>query len=241
MKIHRFFLNTGFLEGEMSITDNELIHQMRDVLKLHDGEKCVLFNAAEQEAHAHILQCDINGVTLSVEKIIQKSEQKTKITLYCAILKRENFELVVQKATELGVHEIVPIITQRTVKTGLKHERLEKIATEATEQSGHTYIPVIQKPILFSDALHKAQDHTRVVVLHTEISQGDNSFSNTESIASIGVFVGPEGGFTQEEIQQAKEYRYSIHTFPHMVLRAETAAIIGVFWAHNLFMTNNMD
>ncbi|MFA7201869.1 MAG: RsmE family RNA methyltransferase [Candidatus Paceibacterota bacterium] len=232
MKIHRFFLNTGFLEGEISISDIEFVHQIRDVLKLHNGEMCVLFNAAGQEAQATITAYHENRALLNVEKITQREEGKTRIILYCAVLKRENFELVVQKATELGVSEIIPILTQRTIKTGLRKDRLEKIATEASEQSGRVSIPQIGTVCSFTEALEKAQDNIYTIVLHTggeRIAQ-----EGKDKIGSIGVFIGPEGGFTDEEIQQAREYQYHIHTFPNMTLRAETAAIIGVFWAREI-------
>ena len=235
MKLHRFFVTTGFVRGELRIADLELVHQMRDVLKLHPGESCILFNATEQEAQVTVIEYAENELIVSVDEILKKREEKIKIVLYCAVLKRENFEFVVQKVTELGVTEIVPIITQRTIKTGLKQERLEKIATEATEQSGHIGIPSIQKPMSFFDALHRAQDHDKVFVLHTEKSGNENdTLFPAKTHMSIGIFIGPEGGFTLEEIQKAKEYSYNIHTFPDMVLRAETAAIVGVFWARNL-------
>lgn len=235
MKLHRFFITTGFTKGEMRITNLELVHQLRDVLKLHPGEACILFNATEQEARVTIMEYIENELIVSIDEILEKREEKIKIILYCAVLKRENFEFVVQKATELGVNEIVPIITQRTIKTGLKQERLEKIATEATEQSEHTRIPFIQKPMSFFDALHRAQDHDKVFILHTENNGGKNDIlSPTKTQMSIGIFVGPEGGFTLEEVQKAKEYSYYIHTFPGMILRAETAAMVSVFWARNL-------
>ena len=235
MKLHRFFVTTGFTKGEMRIANLELVHQMRDVLKLHSGEVCILFNATEQEARATIVEYVENELVVSVDEVLEKKEENVKVVLYCAVLKRENFEFVVQKATELGVFEVVPIITQRTIKTGIKQERLEKIATEATEQSDHTRIPSIQKPMSFFDALHRAQDHDKVFVLHTEKSSNKNNISfPPKTSVSIGIFVGPEGGFTPEEIQKAQEYSYNIHTFPDMVLRAETAAIISVFWARNL-------
>lgn len=235
MKIHRFFLNTGFLEGETSISDIEFVHQIRDVLKLHSGEVCVLFNATGQEARATITAYPENRVLLNVEKITQREEEKTKIILYCAVLKRENFELVVQKATELGVSEIIPIITQRTIKTGLRKDRLEKIATEASEQSGRVSIPQIGTVCTFTEALEKAQDNVHTIILHTggerAVHQGK------DKIGSIGVFIGPEGGFTDEEIQQAKEYQYQVHTFPDMILRAETAAMVAVFWVKEFLLS----
>lgn len=227
MKIHRFFLNTGFIVGEMHIRDIEIVHQMRRVLKLREGEECIFFNGAGQEARAVVRGYEDGIAIINVLDIAQQQEDVFQTILYCAILKRENFEIVVQKTTELGVSEIVPIITQRTIKTGIKKTRLEKIATEASEQCGRARIPVIREPILFMEALERAQDHDLVVVLHTHKNSDE---IKKRLYKSIGLFVGPEGGFTDEEIAEAKKYNYACHTFSGTVLRAETAAIVGVFW-----------
>jgi 16S rRNA (uracil1498-N3)-methyltransferase len=231
MKIHRFFLNTGFCEGEMKISDVELVHQARAVLKLQPEETCVFFNATGQEATATIVEYAPAYMVVRVTKITQKDEDAQKVILYCAVLKRENFEWVVQKATELGVSEIIPIITARTIKMGLKQSRLEKIATEASEQSGRVRVPIIHESMTYTEALDRAQDHERTIVLHTQNEQDGEIEKKTYK--TIGLFIGPEGGFTDEEIQQARAYKYHIYTFPNMILRAETAAIVGVFWAKN--------
>ncbi|MCL5011932.1 MAG: 16S rRNA (uracil(1498)-N(3))-methyltransferase [Patescibacteria group bacterium] len=229
-KIHRFFLNTGFITGETYITNAELIHQMRTVLKLHEGEDVILFNGTGQKAHAVIRNYDEKGIKIEVVSLEEQNSDSQKITLYCSVLKRENFELVVQKATELGVSDIIPLITKRTIKTGLKQSRLEKIAIEAAEQCGRVQIPTIHEPISFPDALQKAQDHDLVIILHTQ--GGENKVKN-HSYKNIGLFIGPEGGFSEEEIAEVKKYNYTIRTFPNTILRAETAAIVGVFWVRD--------
>src|SRR3989344_2070787 len=119
-----------------------------------------------------VLLCDegMNEVLAEVTEIVHKvikvkvikeqrneNEPLRKVMLYCAILKRENFELVVQKATEIGVAEIVPVITRRTVKLALKQERLEKIIKEAAEQSGRGVVPTLSKPMEFQEALEHAK------------------------------------------------------------------------------------
>jgi 16S rRNA (uracil1498-N3)-methyltransferase len=212
----------------MRITDTELTHQIRKVLRLHEEEECVLFNGAGQEARVKIISFDEGGVLVTVVQVAQRDEDANRVVLYCAVLKRENFETVVQKATELGVSEIIPIITHRTIKTGLKRARLEKIATEASEQCGRVRVPTINEPILFTDALQKAQDYELTVILHTH-DKNEDKIEN-RLYKSVALFVGPEGGFTDEEIMEAKKYNYTIHTFFGTVLRAETAAMVGVFW-----------
>lgn len=213
-KIHRFLLPT------------DLAHQIRDVLKLKPGEEIDLIDGQGAEARAAI-----TAIKPSVEIEIKNAkcattEPATKVVLYCAVLKRENFELVVQKATEVGAAEIVPIITARTVKTGIKRERLQKIAAEAAEQSGRATVPTIHPPMKFAQALIDAARNDQNVVLHIE-----GGVPSPRLSGSVGLFIGPEGGWTDQEIKQATEAGCTPATLGPRILRAETAAIIGVYLA----------
>ena len=102
------------------------------------------------------------------------------MTLYCAVLKRENFEWVVQKCTELGIRAIIPIVTTRTVKTGLKMDRLRIIAKEAAEQSGRGIIPVINNPLEFDRALEEAK-HQQNIFFHTITHQQTSKPENQQT------------------------------------------------------------
>jgi len=155
----------------------------------------------------------------------QEIEQSgRKVILYVAILKKDNFEWVVQKATEVGVSAIVPIITERTVKTGLKMERLQKIIQESCEQCQHSVMPELCEIIEFGDAIKQAQG-TKII-----FDFGGEKFSKIKSDNNVCVFVGPEGGWAQDEIKQACEAGFVKVSLGDYILRGETAAAIGV-WA----------
>src|ERR1051326_307748 len=135
MKIHRFIGDFNISKDRYVITEDELIHQIWNVLKLRPGEEIRLFNGHLQEYRARIVERNSQGILVLIESQVQnESEPQRTVKLFCAVLKKENFELVCQKATEVGVSEIIPIVTDRTVKLNLRSERLEKIIKESAEQ-----------------------------------------------------------------------------------------------------------
>src|SRR3989344_1430161 len=137
MKINRFIGDFDFTKSSVLTTDRGLINQLRNVLRIEIGTDVILGDGKGNEAVATLSRIDASTAVFEIQKVAKnKNEPRIKIILYAAILKHENFEFVVEKSTEVGVAEIQPIITDRTVKTGLRLDRLEKIAKEAAEQSG---------------------------------------------------------------------------------------------------------
>jgi 16S rRNA (uracil1498-N3)-methyltransferase len=135
---------------------------------------------------------------------------------------------VVQKATECGVKKIVPLISARTVKTGLKKERLEKIIKEASEQSGRGMLPALMETMSFSEALEQAKDNEQNFFFDASGSSFADQVLNNNS---VGIFVGPEGGWTSDEINLAKEKGCLLASLGQLILRGETAAIIASYFA----------
>lgn len=225
MKLHRFIGDFDFTGEELTVTDREIAHQIKDVLRIEKEERLVLVSESGQEVLAEI-QDFIDGLPLVriIERLESSNQVICRVSLYCAILKRENFELVVQKATELGVTEIIPVITERTIKLGLKMDRLRKIAKEASEQSGRSLVPIIFEPQTFKVALADSQRHEAMIMLDPE---GASRISSLP-VSSVGVFVGPEGGWTEAELTLAKESGLNVMNLGTIILRGETAAMIAV-------------
>src|SRR5437016_4158084 len=124
MKTHRFILDDSD-DHRSEIFDKEFLNQAKNVLKLKKGEKIIIANGKGKEALFEIQHFKKDALLVKlVEELQNSNEQAVAVTLYCAMLKKENFELVCQKATEIGVKVICPIITERTVKTGLNQTRL---------------------------------------------------------------------------------------------------------------------
>jgi 16S rRNA (uracil1498-N3)-methyltransferase len=163
MRLNRFIIDFDFKSENLEIKDKDIINQARNVLKLEIGEMIILSDGKGSEAKVEIT--DLNKNLLTV-KILEKKELKNtlpKVALYLAILKKENFELSVQKAVECGVSRIIPIITERTVKTGLNTERIEKITKEASEQSGQNFMPKILPIKKYQDALSEVTSEEKIL------------------------------------------------------------------------------
>ena len=218
-------------DNKIEIKDKDLIHQWKNVLKFKIGEILTLANTTNGEALCSITELSKFEAILSVAEVNTVSKEgEKKVTLYLAILKRENFELVVQKATEVGVHRIVPIITEHTVKTGLKYDRLEKIAQEAAELCGRNSITEIAPALKYTEALIDCKNTDHQIIF--DIS-GEQASSKNLIAKSISLFIGPEGGFTEKEIFEAKENNIETASLGSLMLRGETAAIIASFIAVN--------
>lgn len=227
-KIHRFITPYIIDNNTIHITDDALIHQWKNVLKLKNGEDVILVDNEHGEALSTLSEITNDNASFLVKKITKPDTHSKKITLYMAILKNENFELVIQKASEIGIHSIVPIITARTVKTGLKHERLQKISKEASELSGRIDIPQIQEPITFTEALTDSMHYPNRIVFDASGQKFNPLHTETGAI-----FVGPEGGFSEEEIALARESGCTIASLGQFILRGETAGIIASYLACN--------
>jgi len=156
MKIHRFVYDFHFNDDLLMIKDRELINQIKNVLKLRKGERIVLIDLNKKEALSEIMSVSEEFLQLKLINLGENhNESDVKVNLCCSILKNQNFELAVQKAVEVGVSEITPIVFERTVKTNLNLPRLNKIVKEAIEQSERGEMVEIQNIIDFKTGMLK--------------------------------------------------------------------------------------
>jgi 16S rRNA (uracil1498-N3)-methyltransferase len=237
MKIHRFIGNFDLSKKEVEIINPENIKQIKGVLRMKKGEIIILSDGKGASAEVTIDFISPDKITCIVNRNISTKITPTgrSVNLYLAVLKKENFEFAVQKAVECGVATITPVITERTIKTGLNIKRLEKIILEASEQCGQDIVPTLFPILKFENALaygigagekiiyHPQNDLT----LHPLLDKGEG----TKNTKSVSIFIGPEGGFTDKEITQAKESGYKVASLGPLVLRGETAALIATYRA----------
>ncbi len=229
MKLHRFIGEYDLLKEEVKILNPETIRQIKAVLRLKIGEKIILSNGRGVEAEASIFSASKNEIICKIEKISQKQDAQKAVNLYLAILKKENFELAVQKAVEVGVSSITPIITERTVKTGLNEKRLKKIILEASEQCGRNTVPELSPILNFKDALANGSMEDEKIIFDLN----GKKYSPDKKAKKANIFVGPEGGFTEKEIEFAKNSSYTVASLGNLTLRGETAAIVATYRAVN--------
>lgn len=224
MKIHRFLSNYKEIGNNVFIENIDLIHQIKNVLKLRVSEEIILTSGTGHDVHIALTEISKDSIVGSVIERISAEKNSHKVHLYLSILKKENFELVAQKATEVGVESINPLESDRTVKTGLKEERLKTIIKEALEQSGGSYLPTLREKINFIDALKNSPGEK--YLLHMEGTPFDELGEIPEEVS---IFIGPEGGWSEAEIQTAKDLGVNTISIGNSTLRAETAAIISSF------------
>jgi 16S rRNA (uracil1498-N3)-methyltransferase len=231
MKLHRFIGNFDLSQKEVEITDLQIIKQIRNVLRLEVGDMIILSTGRGQEAEVALNLVSSDKVAGEISKLVETKEAGKKVHLYLAILKKENFELAVQKAVECGVSTITPIITERTVKTGLNISRLEKIILEASEQSGRSVVPMLSPILDFSPALAFGSAAAEKTIFHLCDELYDPETNRVASAKTASIFIGPEGGFTDKEVTEAESCGFTVASLGSLTLRGETAAIIATYRA----------
>lgn len=230
MRLHRFILDLDLSADQLVISDREATNQIRNVFRMEAGDPFIVCDGKGTEATVQVVSDDKTIVAKVIDRRSVDAESATKVTLYCAVLKRENFELVVQKATECGVAAIVPVISSRTVKLGVKLDRLQKIATEACEQSGRGIVPAIAEPISLRLAIVHAKSNATNFLFEPG-TQELNGISIPSGATTTGLFVGPEGGWDPAELDLMRAAGFVAASLGPRILRAETAAIAATFLA----------
>jgi 16S rRNA (uracil1498-N3)-methyltransferase len=219
---HRFFVLEN-LDGKSEfLLPEDILHQVKNVLRFKAGERFVLFDGSGYDFIS-----EFNGKNSSkvVEKVLNRREPERKVFLFQSLLKKDNMEWVFQKGTEVGVFEFVPILSARSVKKDFNKERAEKIIKEAAEQSGRAVLPKVLEVLDFKEALEFVQRERLVGIIADPNSKKHISEVLKES--RMAIFVGPEGGWTEEEVGEAKECGFKAASLGKLNLRAETAAIIA--------------
>lgn len=222
-KIHRFITKYNREDDYLYVKDKDVLHQWKNVLRLNIGEEIIITSEHKKDFLVKIDELSKEEARLKIIKEkINKSEPEKQVHLYLAILKKENFELALEKATEIGVKSITPIITERTIKTGLNIDRLKKIAKEASELSGRSTTPEINEIIKFEKAIENSKGEKIIFDIDGEKLEDENK-------KEVSIFIGPEGGWADNEINLAKEKGVHIAPISPLTLRAETAAIIASY------------
>lgn len=219
--------------SELKVTGDEFNHLTR-VLRKRTGDEISVTNGKGSVYHCVIsdimpgkLVCRIQGVQRNL------FEPRLKIRLYMSPLKsRDRFEFAIEKAVELGVDSIVPVITERTVKVSdfseRKSERIRKIILSAMSQSQRCWLPEFHESVSMSKLLEDTKFDINKVVMY-EFS-GDRTKKGIDKTAeSLSLLIGPEGGFTDEELELLLQNNWMSKSLGHRKFRAETAAIVSVY------------
>ncbi len=238
--MHRFFVPPTSLKGGNLELGGGFSHQICTVLRMKPGDLIVVLDDTGWQYEIELVEATRRKVTgRIVNKSLADGEPEIKITLYQSLLKKDRFEWVLQKCTEVGVTEFVPVISSRTIphkSKSSKLERWQKIITEAAEQSHRGRLPRLHQPLTFKQALeHSRQADVRLIPweqekvhdLHSTLKSLPNRHPANHP-QSIAIFIGPEGGFEKDEIMYAHSRGIVPVTLGARILRAETAAVVAV-------------
>ncbi|HEX2059470.1 MAG TPA: RsmE family RNA methyltransferase [Thermoanaerobaculia bacterium] len=218
---HRVFVPA--IAPTITVTGDEHHHAAR-VVRVRVGEEVEVFDREGNAARATVQAIERDQLVLSAGETLPSRESPLTIHLAMAIIQLEKFELVLQKATELGVRTFIPLVTEhvelRRERYSGKTERWNKIVFEAVKQCGRAVIPTIEPPAEFADVL--AREGTKILF---DADAGGGSMS---SLQEVTILIGPEGGWSAGELDLARERGVHIERLGPRRLRAETAAIAAV-------------
>ena len=230
---HRFFVAPQSVSGDRVEFSSEQRNQLRNVLRLGPGDKVTALDGSGREFLVELATLDerlASGRILSVAA--PDTEPRTELTLIQAMPKGEKLELILQKCTEIGVSEFLIVETSRSVpripqeRIPARLDRWRSIVREAAEQSGRTRMPIVAGVIPFREAVARARD-CDVRVIAREGGSTDPLITESPPAGQIALVIGPEGGFSEEEIAAAADAGFEPVSLGHTTLRTETAAIVG--------------
>lgn len=233
--MHRFFVLPTTINGDHAHIKGETAHQIARVLRMQPGDRITLLNGQGFEYIVTLLNVGKDDVTGRVESSAEgKSEPRHRITLYLSLLnKADKFEWALQKCTELGASAFVPVRSTRSISDtpgSAKIERWQRIIQEAAEQSGRSSLPALDETLTLQDAF-KAEANKPAIIpaleAHTTLRKTISDLKHAGQ-ANISIFIGPEGGFTPEELQEATSAKVQPVTLGPRILRAETAAVAAL-------------
>lgn len=222
MKLNRFYTEDKIGENKaISITRDSLVNQLKNVFRLVKGDEVVLFDNSGFDYHVLIEEYNKDSVSFTVKEVNQNIVVPQRETyLFVSLVKKDNFEWISQKATELGVSHIIPLISERTEKKDINLDRVKKIIVEAAEQSGRGTLPILYDVTDLPTALGK-YGHIKSIAWHTLASK----FVSQDVAESIGAYIGPEGGWSPAELDLFRDHGIAAKSLGPQVLRSETAVI----------------
>lgn len=236
--MHRFMVDPADISDRtVRIQGSDLKH-LSQVLRLRRGDIIRVFDGYGMEYTARLAEIGKEMAVAVIEEVFETvAEPRIRLTLYQGLPKMEKMELIIQKAVELGVDRIVPVITQRTVvqldgpSAEKRLARWNRIAVEATKQCGRAFVPKVSMPLTLKEILGNFEGYDLAIALYENEKKGLKELLKCYNISDVGkmaLFVGPEGGFAPEEADAMHQFGIMTAGLGCRILRTETAAISGI-------------
>lgn len=239
MEPRRFYVPPGSLRRGQVELGREYAHRLGRVLRLRRGDAVILFDGSGREWLARIADIAPQGVRCVVEgQRPGTAEPAVAVTLYQSLIKAPRLEWVLEKGCELGVSALVPVVSARAVVATAagsgRLERWQRIVIEAAEQCGRCRVPEVTAPVSFTEACRQARgllllpwEGEETLHLGDVLHHLAQRMSPGESLV-VSLFIGPEGGFTPEEVALARQRGAHIVSLGRRILRSETAALVAL-------------
>jgi 16S rRNA (uracil1498-N3)-methyltransferase len=248
--MHRAFsANADLHQPTITITAPDEVHHLVRVLRLKKGAELCVFNGRGEEVKGRILAIAKKGIEVQIDAIPSSlaSLSDVKLTLACAVPKKAKFEWIVEKTTELGVDHIIPLRTHRTEvfwdgeKGKSKQDRLLKVAANAAKQCQRRLVPHIAPQLTFKEALKiiKPGDTACIPCLTGPRQSLNQVFKDVVVLKRIIFFIGPEGDFTPDELELAKDAGCRPVSLGPLILKVDTAAV-SVVAAARLWLSSGI-
>ena len=229
--MHRFFVSEDSIQGDRVSLEARVARQLRDVLRARQGTRIILLDNSGYEYEVELSWVGKDGGEATVkESRPAPGEPNTQVRLYQSILKGDKFELVLQKGTEVGVSAFYPVFSLRSVVTDVrphKQERWERVLTEAAEQSGRGRLPLLSEPVLFTDACEGVEGLSLIPYEGEGVTGLKEVLRSNKVDGLLNLFIGPEGGFEDQEVDFARSQGITPVSLGPRILRAETAGLVA--------------
>lgn len=233
--MHHFFVTPQQISGDKIRIEGGDVNHMKNVLRMKLHEKAEI---SDGERRTYLCEVEAYEEDVAVLHILEEMEADTepasKLYLFQGLPKSDKMELIVQKAVELGVYQVIPVAMKRSVvrlddkKAAKKADRWNSIAESAAKQAGRSRIPEVTMPLSYNEALKMAEE-LDVTLLPYELAGGmevtREVIHQIKSGQSVGIFIGPEGGFEPEEVDAAVSMGAKVITLGRRILRTETAGL----------------
>lgn len=224
MRLHRFFVEERIAPDiRLSIKNEKLLHQWKHVLRLKAGDEVILFDGFGEDHRCElaILEKD-EAVCLVRESTKSAPSPATELCLFVSLIKKDRFEWLLEKATELGVTQIRPVVADRSEVKKFNLERAKEIVREAAEQSGRGTLPALYEPMELSNVFKEYHFFKNIAFDPHGEPFKKNGYGAEKK---LGAFIGPEGGWSARELEFFREKTIQVYSLGAPTLRAETAAV----------------
>ena len=232
--MYHFFVEEEQVNGENAYIKGSDVNHIVNVLRMKVGEELLISVKGDWDYLCKIEKTSSDRVDLKVLESMEQRELPVKITLLQGIPKSDKLEMIIQKAIELGVSEIIPVKTKRVVvkidekKVDTKVNRWNAIAESAAKQSKRSIIPKVHEPMSIDNALEIVKDFGVKLIPYENADGIDKTrkiLDNMDKTKNIAVFIGPEGGFEESEVERIKNSGFEVITLGKRILRTETAGL----------------